>query len=95
MQPITLLVEEGNGKRPKCSLRLAAAFAIEGTPDLRQPLRTAAHWAPPQLIPIVSFHGRVARAHRESLLVVCKNVRNRTNLPRARCLGEWLAHFSG
>jgi len=50
----------------------------------------AAHWTLPQLIPIASFHGRVARAHRESLLVVCENVRNPTNLPRARCSGEWL-----
>jgi hypothetical protein len=62
---------------------------------MRQPLRTAAHGTPPQLIPIVSFHGRVARAHRESLLVVCENVRNPTNLPRTRCSGEWLVHFSG
>jgi len=41
MQPITLLVEEGNGKRRKCSLRLAAAVAIEEhAPPAATPPRT-------------------------------------------------------
>jgi hypothetical protein len=74
MQAITLLLEEGNGKRRKCSLRLAATFAIEGHAPAAAISQDRRALGAPQLIPIVSFHDRVARAHRESLLVVCENV---------------------
>jgi hypothetical protein len=74
MPPITLLVVESNGNRRRCSVRAGRRVSrSRGTPNPRRHLMIRR--APDTFSTYatrLTFHDRIARAYRDSHLVVCE-----------------------